>query len=564
MGSSKYFCTPTSSDKPFLLLVLSMKSLASWRPDAVMRIFLLLFGFLGFIIANDVCHRPLNVLLLGYNGAGKSTIVNVLGGLAREIAPTGSSIDSFTKECKMYSLTYGGRSLNVVDTPGFGPSEQWNTKLRKKIATKVPSLFGGIDAVMFVIPVKKVKDRDLIWIDFFNSYINQDKLIQGKLSQGIIVFTYADDIPMDPRYENEIMSQILIKSMFPKFMFYRHESGNRNGVSLGRSEVRSAFRNQVYNDLFSLCEANNGNTFNTNEMIKTTEEFEYQKLKSEEYRKIREALETSFMRIRYFSDRVSTDLRVKVNKVLDSAPQSFIVRRSVIQDITYRVEDYFYQHTKQLREYVKEHDFLKRQLRMVSRNVTVLADAYSIARQKYNIEKDSFISQTEEIKAVQCGPLYNPSEKNFGQALLMAMLPGSEFALRMLCHNIRQNIQRELDSVPKYYIDKYMTRAGFNNDNFDIPVLDNNKPSINDYLARIELLEEKTARISNRITEIRQLKEEMRNAVYLVEDYEHKEKIIEEGGILFAHPQMKQMIFKQKVVVMNETQRFQGDRRIFF
>ncbi|RKP16761.1 hypothetical protein ROZALSC1DRAFT_24910, partial [Rozella allomycis CSF55] len=114
----------------------------------------------------------------------------------------------------------------------------------------------------------------------------------------------------------------------------------------------------------------------------------------------------------------------------------------------------------------------------------------------------------------------------------------------------------------KYYIDKYMPRAGFDNDNFDIAMLDNSNPSFNDYLARIELLEEKTASINSRIAEIRQLKEEMRNAVYLVKDYEHKEKIIEKSGIL-APPQMKQMILNQKVVLMNETQRYHGDNDLF-
>ncbi|EPZ35364.1 hypothetical protein O9G_000760, partial [Rozella allomycis CSF55] len=544
---------------------------------------ILLLGFLSFIVAppvaNNVCSRPLNVLMLGYYGAGKSTIVNVLNGLcdlhpgdAAEIAATGLANNVVTTECELYSCTYGGRSLNVVDTPGFQTVEAANNAVRNLIADEVPELFrDGIDAFMLVLPLGRTPEQRIVdMIDFLNSLITEEGF-----NRGFVVFSHAEGILMNENQESERISEFqrTVLALAPnaerflnsvQYMFYRHYYGLKGQIPLDYISVRREFLGRAYNNIFQLCEANNGNTFSTIEMRRAKERFDNQRREIEQYRTMRKELEELFSAIISRNENdISSDLLEIRNNIGDNAPATFEIPGGLTQDETLTEERNFHEQTRNLRNYVNEFIALQNELSIMSRNVTVLTDEYSIARQKYNTEKDSFISQTEEIKAVQCGPLYNPSEKNFGQALLMAMLPGSEFALRMLCHNIRQNIQRELDSVPKYYIDKYMTRAGFNNDNFDIPVLDNNKPSINDYLARIELLEEKTARISNRITEIRQLKEEMRNAVYLVEDYEHKEKIIEEGGILFAHPQMKQMIFKQKVVVMNETQRFQGDRRIF-
>ncbi|EPZ35362.1 hypothetical protein O9G_000758 [Rozella allomycis CSF55] len=529
-----------------------------------MRKVFILWGILGFIVAyRHRFNEPIRVLLLGYNGAGKSTIVNVLGGLttdAKEIAPTGSSSFSFTKECEKYYLTHEGRSLYVVDTPGFGPDEEWNTKLRKQIATDVPRLLFGFDALIFVIPVEKIRERDLVWIDFFNSYIDQEKLIAGKLSQGIIVFTYADDIPMDPKFENELISQALIKTMMTKFIFYRHESGNKNGIRLGPSELRTAFRKQVCTDLIELFEFNDWKHYDTDEMIKTTEKFEYQKLKSEEYRKLREELEKSFMRIKHFSERVSTDLRVKVNKVLDSAPKSFKVRRSVIQHDTLMAEQFFYENTRKLREYVQEHDFLKRQLGMMSNNVTTLMNEYSIAQQEYNIEKELFISETRKITAVQFRIPFNPNRASFPVRMTKAF---SFNTVPVYYRAVQENVQHELDLVPDYYIEKFMSRAGFSNDNFRQQSYRNTRPTFNEYLDRIQVLKEKTASVYRRIKEIKQLREEMKNSVFLFKDYEHKEIILELGERVFTTSQIRQEILNSKVVYMNESQREANASRYF-
>ncbi|RKP15576.1 hypothetical protein ROZALSC1DRAFT_26325 [Rozella allomycis CSF55] len=136
----------------------------------------------------------------------------------------------------------------------------------------------------------------------------------------------------------------------------------------------------------------------------------------------------------------------------------------------------------------------------------------------------------------------------------MSLVPGSQYVCSTLLSQVQENVQKVFDSAPKYYIEKYMSRAGFNNDNYDIPTLDNSNPSLNDYLERIEFLKEKTASINNRIVEIRQLREEMRNAVHLVKDYEHKEKILKEGQIFFGPTAVRQYILNEHVVNMNGSQ----------
>ncbi|RKP15978.1 hypothetical protein ROZALSC1DRAFT_31886, partial [Rozella allomycis CSF55] len=117
-------------------------------------------------VNNEACNRPLNVLILGYYGSGKSTIVNILHGLCdlkpkdeREVAKTSGSRKAVTKECKIYPCSYEGRKLNVVDTPGFEATSESNEAIRSEIISKVPNiLHDGIDAFFFLSPIGRTPD----------------------------------------------------------------------------------------------------------------------------------------------------------------------------------------------------------------------------------------------------------------------------------------------------------------------------------------------------------------------------------------------------------------------
>ncbi|RKP16089.1 hypothetical protein ROZALSC1DRAFT_25677 [Rozella allomycis CSF55] len=345
-----------------------------------------------------------------------------------------------------------------------------------------------------------------------------------------------------------------------QYMFYRHYYGLKGQIPLDYISVRREFLGRAYNNIFQLCEANNGKTFSTNEMRRAKERFDNQRREIEEYQRNRKELEESTSAIINQNENVSSDLLDKINKIREIAPATFEITGGLTQDQTFAAERTFHDQTRNLRYYVNAFISLQNELRIMSRNVTVLTDEYSIALQEYNTEKDLFISQTKEIKAVQCRPIFD----HYARTLTMGV-----YRQLIIMLEIEKSVQRELDDVPKYYIDKYMSKAGFSNDQFDTPRFDNNSnPSFNDYLEHITVLKEKIAIVNNRIAEIGQLREEMRNAVYLVKDYEHKDKILKAGGLGFAPPQqaageMKQRILKQKVVLMNETQRYHGDNDLF-
>ncbi|RKP16466.1 hypothetical protein ROZALSC1DRAFT_25241, partial [Rozella allomycis CSF55] len=366
---------------------------------------ILLLGFLGFIVAppvaNNVCNRPLNLLTLGYYGASKSTIINMLNGLC--------DLDPVVKEAStslssavttMYPCSYGGRSLNVVDTPVFETLKPSNFGIRKQIVAEVSDIFrDGIDAFILVVPLGRTPEHSIVdMIDFLNSLITKDGF-----SRGFVVFTNADGMLMNTNEEN---AQVLrfrdeIVALAPKaerflnsvkYLFFRHDFEETGVTKLDTSDVKKQFVDQVYTEVFKLCEANNGITFSTNEMKRAKEKFKSQKREIEEYQSNRKELEESISTIINQKENVSSDLLDKINKIRKIAPTLTFQNPSCqTQDEILTAEKNFHERTKNLRDSMHAHNFLQNQLRMVPNNVTTLMGEYSKARQEYNIEKDMFI-----------------------------------------------------------------------------------------------------------------------------------------------------------------------------
>ncbi|RKP21226.1 hypothetical protein ROZALSC1DRAFT_20701 [Rozella allomycis CSF55] len=109
---------------------------------------------------------------------------------------------------------------------------------------------------------------------------------------------------------------------------------------------------------------------------------------------------------------------------------------------------------------------------------------------------------------------------------------GSSAALRLLPMQTRiyrfeklQSMQSEFDNAPQYYANKLITEAGLDDVNFMVPIFMNYNPNFNNYLQQIEDLKTLISNVKSRIEKIKKIKEEMKSNVFLVKDYEFKDKI---------------------------------------
>ncbi|EPZ32496.1 hypothetical protein O9G_004404 [Rozella allomycis CSF55] len=484
-------------------------------------------------IESNVCNRPLNVLLLGYFGAGKSTIANVLHGLYdldpdddREIAKTGDSFDTVTRKCTGYDSALGDTKLHVVDTPGFEDHETKNDKVSSLITDQVPKLLkDGFDAFFFLYRVERAFPTHINNVlNFITSLITKEGF-----RRGFIVFTKADGVQMTEEKEEMKIEELkrkflevspqskeLMESV--KYLFYRHTIGHSKEGRIYYPEIRSLFASQAYSEIKKICVENRGKTFSTKAMIEAKVAYENLKQKIDFYQKARNILTFNYTSITAKNKTLPSDLSAKLSSIKKIGLKNFETNTTVMtQEEQLNKEIKFDEENKGVSNAIKDFIFLENEQDKMAKNISSLQAESQSLLTNYTQAKTNFTNAVNLCKSAQAIDNYDS---------LVSIVSDNKYN-----HEIKiglQIVQRIYDEAVPHFKNLMIKESGIESDNFVVPGLTVVNPTFNDYKKYAETIKSFNDKLSKRITKLSKEAERVKYEMFSVSQYSEKNQEINE------------------------------------
>ncbi|XP_029931771.1 GTPase IMAP family member 7-like [Myripristis murdjan] len=205
------------------------------------------------------------IVLLGETRAGKSSLANTIFG--ETVFETASSPNSQTSICKAESRSVNGRSITLIDTPGFVDTEKTEEQLKKEMLKCVLECAPGPHAFLIVLKVERYTDQEEVIVRQISQYFSAEAF-----RYAAVVFTHGDQLDEEMKIHDFVNQSEGLSDLVKKCGGRCHVIDNKYWWNNQQDPYRSnQFQvAQLLCTIDEIIEQNNGGCY-TNELLEAAE-----------------------------------------------------------------------------------------------------------------------------------------------------------------------------------------------------------------------------------------------------------------------------------------------------
>ncbi|XP_010776174.1 GTPase IMAP family member 7-like isoform X2 [Notothenia coriiceps] len=206
------------------------------------------------------------IVILGKTGVGKSSLANTIFG--EELFKAISSAKSGTSKCQAETRSVNGRSITLIDTPGFFDTDKSEEELKSEIIRCIIECAPGPHAFLIVFKVEKYTVQEEAVIKKISQFFSEEVF-----KYATVLFTHGDQLEEGQTIEDFVQQNQLARDLLKKCGGRCHVIDNKYWKNNQQDEYRSnQFQvKELLKTIDEMVEANEGSCY-TNEMLQAVEE----------------------------------------------------------------------------------------------------------------------------------------------------------------------------------------------------------------------------------------------------------------------------------------------------
>ncbi|XP_030285679.1 GTPase IMAP family member 7-like isoform X1 [Sparus aurata] len=206
------------------------------------------------------------IVILGKTGAGKSSLANTICG--KKLFKPDDTFNSGTKKCQAKTESANGRSITLIDTPGFIDTDRSEEELTPEIVSCITECAPGPHAFLIVLKVEKFTKQEEDVINQIRNHFSEDVF-----KYATVVFTHGDQLSEVQTTEEFVRNNRFVDDLVKKCGGRCHVIDSKYWKEKPKNEYRSnQFQvEELLKTIDKMVMANN-RSYYTNEMLQAVEE----------------------------------------------------------------------------------------------------------------------------------------------------------------------------------------------------------------------------------------------------------------------------------------------------